>query len=195
MYKHFRFPSYFMALISLACLFLACGGSSPGSGSTTGSTGSPGGATPAPASTSGTIDNGVVRFTMDGRDWVSGPPGHPDLGYEEEAITDGDLMINFEAFAEDGSYLAITAFSESGIGPGTYPITDAGMRAFYKDDFTAEDAYLSNGMEDNPGYITITNLTAESVSGTFTFAMRSSGNPEDIRQVTDGSFDLRFTTY
>ena len=58
----------------------------------------------------------------------------------------------------------------------------------------AEDI-LPSGMKDNPGVITITNLTKEKVTGTFTFPMRNSGDPEDIRQITEGSFDLRFTYY
>ena len=69
------------------------------------------------------------------------------------------------------------------------------MRGFFKDDFKAGGGYLTNGMNDNPGSITITSMTADKVAGTFTFAMRSSGDPEDIRQVTEGSFDVRFTTY
>jgi hypothetical protein len=47
----------------------------------------------------------------------------------------------------------------------------------------------------NPGSITITELTGERVAGTFAFAMRSAGDPEDIQQLTDGSFDVKFSKY
>lgn len=144
---------------------------------------------------SGSIDNGVVKFKMDGADWISAPPGHPDLKYEEEAITDGNSMVRIEAFAADGSHIALTVFNEAGISAGTYPITDTGNTGFYKDDFTAGGGYLTNGIPDNPGSITITSLTDEAVSGTFSFTIRSSGDPEDLRKITEGSFDVKFSYY
>lgn len=146
-------------------------------------------------SSAGVQDNGVVRFRLDGADWVSAPPGHPEMKFEEEAITDGNTMVRIEAFAADGSHLALTIYSASGVKPGTYAITDQGMSGFYKKDFAEGGGFVTNGMADNPGSITISELTAESVTGTFAFAIRSAGDPEDIRQVTDGSFDLTFTTY
>ncbi|MCW5519540.1 hypothetical protein J1N09_06800 [Aureitalea sp. L0-47] len=138
-------------------------------------------------------DNGEVRFTLDGAQWVSGPPGHPEMNFEEEAITDDNTMVRIEALAADGSYLALTVYSESGVGVGTYAITDMGMRGFYKEDFNEADAFMTSGMEDNPGTITISRLTRNEVEGSFQFAMRSSGDPEDIKQVTNGTFSLRFT--
>ncbi len=132
---------------------------------------------------------------IDGADWVSAPPGHPERGYEEEAITDGATMVRIEAFAANGSYLTLTVYSESGISPGTYPITGTAMQGFYKYDFSGDDSYLTNGMADNPGSITITSLSDDKVTGTFSFAMRSAGDPEDIRQVTGGSFDVAFSKY
>ncbi|MEZ5041944.1 MAG: hypothetical protein R2828_18755 [Saprospiraceae bacterium] len=140
-------------------------------------------------------DNGVVQFKLDGADWISGPPGHPELKFEEEAITDGNTLVRIEAFAADGSYLALTIYTTSQIGPGTYPITDVGMQGFFKADFNEGGGYLTNGMKDNPGFITITDMTAEKVVGTFAFAIRNAGDPDDIRQVTAGSFDLQFTKY
>ena len=145
--------------------------------------------------TATTTETGIVRFVIDGTDWVSGPPGHPERGYVVEAITDGATMVNIEAFASDGSYLALTIFRDTGIGPGTYAITETGMRGFYKEDYGGPDAYLTNGMPDNPGSITITSLTDEKVTGAFSFAIRSAGDPENVRQITAGSFDLTFTSY
>jgi hypothetical protein len=138
-------------------------------------------------------DNGEVRFTLDGAQWVSGPPGHPEMNFEEEAITDDNTMVRIEALAADGSYIALTVYSESGVGVGTYPIMDQGMRGFYKPVFKEGEAFLTSGMASNPGSITISRLTRDEVEGTFQFAMRSSGDPENIKQVTNGSFSLRFT--
>ena len=143
----------------------------------------------------GSSDNGVVKFKMDGVDWISGPPGHPELKYEEEAITDGNTMVRVEAFAANGSHLAFTVYQAAGIGPGTYAITDPGMSGFFKDDFKEGGGYSTSGMQGNPGVITISTLTADKVSGTFNFQMRNAGDPEEIRAVTAGSFDLKFSKY
>ena len=140
-------------------------------------------------------DNGVVQCKVNGVDWISGPPGHPDLGFEEEAITDGKTLVRIEAFAANGSFLAITVYRADGIGPGTYAITEAGMQGFFQDDFQAGGGYLTNGMKDNPGSVTITTMTEDKVVGIFAFAIRSAGNPDDIRQITEGRFDLKFTKY
>ena len=173
LFKYGAFLAIFITLI------LGCGGS-PSSGS---------------SSTNGSSDNGVVKFKMDGVDWISGPPGHPELKFEEEATTDGNTVVRIEAFAENGSHLALTVYTTSGIGPGTYPISDQGMSGFYNDNFSEGGGYLTNGMNDNPGSITISSMTENEVVGTFNFHMRNAGDPEDIRQITEGSFDLRFTHY
>lgn len=150
---------------------------------------------PASNSTGALSDNGVVKFKLDGVDWISGPPGHPELKFEEEAISDGATLVRIEALAADGSYLSLTVYKASGISAGTYPITEAGMSGFYKKDFKEPEAYLTSGMKDNSGSITISSLTEEKVVGTFAFAIRNSGDPEDIKQITEGSFDLNFTNY
>ena len=69
------------------------------------------------------------------------------------------------------------------------------MRGFLQFEERGGISYLTNGMPDNPGSITITELTSEKVVGTFNFRMRSAGDPEDIKEATSGSFDVRFTTY
>ena len=55
------------------------------------------------SSTSDPKDNGEVRFILDGVEWVSGPPGHPEMNFEEEAITDDKTMVRIEAYSADGS--------------------------------------------------------------------------------------------
>ncbi len=186
-----KFAPHF-CILSLLVFTVACGdnrssGGSGGSGSSTGSTSS------SLSSTSNATDNGEVKFTLDGAQWVSGPPGHPEMNFEEEAITDGNRSVRIEAFAADGSYFALTVFSTAGVGVGTYPITGQGMSGFYKKDFEAGDGYVTRGMNDNPGSVTISRLTADEVEGTFQFAIRSAGDPEKISQITNGSFNLRFT--
>ncbi len=140
-------------------------------------------------------DHGLVTFKIDGKEWRSGPPGHPDLGYEEEATTDNSTMVRIEAFASDGSYIALTIYQTSDIGPGTYPITGTGMSAMYKESFSGTDSWLTAGLPNNTGSITISTMTDESVAGTFHFTIRNAGDPNDIRQITDGTFDLAFSTY
>jgi len=120
---------------------------------------------------------------------------HPELKYEEEATTDGETVVRIEAFAADGSHLALTIYTTSGIGPGSYPITDNGMSGFFKGNFNEGGRYVTNGMKDNPGLVTISSMTDKKVAGKFSFPMRNAGDPEDIRQVTAGSFDLHFTYY
>ncbi|MEL6658874.1 MAG: hypothetical protein AAFY48_18735 [Bacteroidota bacterium] len=176
-----RLLPVFLSCIVLA-LIISCGASP----STTGGSGSTAG---------NAQDNGVVQFQFAGADWVSGPPGHPEMNFEEEAITDGASLVRIEAYAADGSHLALTIFNDTGVGVGTFPITDPGMRGFLQFKEEGGISYLTNGMPDNPGSITITELTSEKVVGTFNFRMRSAGDPEDIKEATAGSFDVQFTTY
>ncbi len=184
-----------LCILCLLVFTVACGDSktSGSSTSTAESSNSVGSTTSGLSSSTDVTDNGEVKFTLDGAQWVSGPPGHPDMNFEEEAITDGNTMVRIEAFAGDGSYFALTVFSASGVGVGTYPITGQGMSGFYKKDFEAGDGYVTTGMTDNPGAVTISRLTADEVEGTFQFAIRSAGDPEKISQITNGSFNVRFT--
>ena len=145
--------------------------------------------------TKGSSDNGVVKFNLDGTEWISGPPGPPELKYEEEATTDGKTLVRIEAFSANGSYLALTIYSTTGIMPGSYPINEPGMSGFYKDDYNEGGGYLTTGMRDNPGVVTITSLNDKDVKGTFSFQLRNSGDPEDIRHITEGSFNVRFSSY
>ncbi len=141
-------------------------------------------------------NNGVVKFKMDGVDWVSGPPGHPELKFEEEATTDGKKVVRIEAFGPNGSHMALTVYDADGIRTGiSYPVPDQGNTGFYKDDFQGPNSYLTVGVKDNTGKIKITSLSKEKVVGTFEFLMRNAGDPEDIRSITAGEFDVRFTTY
>ena len=138
-------------------------------------------------------DNGEVRFTLDGAQWVSGPPGHPEMNFEEEAITDDNTMVRIEGLAADGSFFSLTVFNQSGIGVGTHAVKDKGIQGSYKPALNGEDVFLIADLENNPGSVTITKLTGDEVEGTFQFPMRSAGDPENIKQFTNGSFSLRFT--
>ncbi len=171
------FAPFFLVLFTII-IATACGGRTSSSSS---------------SGSSDLADNGEVKFTLDGAQWVSGPPGHPEMKFEEEAITDGKTMVRIEGFAADGSHIALTVFDTSGVDVGTYPITGQGMSGFYKKDFLEGDGYVTNGMDDNPGSITITKLTDNEVEGTFQFAIRSAGDAEKISQITNGSFNLSFT--
>lgn len=179
----FHAKSILTGFISLLLLALLNCGASPGTGNA------------ASLNSSDPTDNRFIQFQFDGAAWVSGPPGHPEMNFEEEAITDGSTMVRIEGYAQDQSNFALTIYQATGIGTGTYPITDQGMQGFLKFKEQGGINYVTNGMPDNPGSVTITELTDEKVVGTFQFRMRSAGNPDDIKELTAGSFDLRFTTY
>lgn len=136
---------------------------------------------------------GYVKFKLDGDTWESGAPGHPDNRWEEEAITDGDKMVKVEAYAGNGSSMAIQVFVETGVEPGTYPINSENMRGFYTSELPYGPKFLTSQHLENPGSITISALDADHVKGSFAFPMRSAGDPNLIKQVTEGSFDVRFT--
>ena len=55
--------------------------------------------------------------------------------------------------------------------------------------------YLSSGMRDNPGTLTIEKFTQEGARGTFNSQIRSSVDPDDIIEIADGKFDVTFTVY
>lgn len=136
-------------------------------------------------------DNGQVTFKINGKVWESSAPGHPELGYEEEAITDNNTVVRVEAFAADGSHFALTVYQTSDIGPGTYPITGTGMSAIYEKVFGGPEVWLTSGMPNNAGSITISSMTDERVTGTFNFDLRNAGDPEDVLQITEGRFDVK----
>ena len=50
-------------------------------------------------------------------------------------------------------------------------------------------------MKSNPGTISIESLTDEKVKGSFEFKLRSSVDPEDIKVVSGGKFEVEFTRY
>jgi len=104
-------------------------------------------------------------------------------------------MIRIEAFAADGSYFALTVYNSAGIGPGTYSIESPGMSAIYGEKYRDGLKYLTSGMRSNPGTISIESLTDEKVKGSFEFKVRSSVDPEDIKVVSAGRFDVEFTRY
>lgn len=170
------------SLIALSLLVLAISSILSCGGSTSGSEG--------PSS-----DNGQVTFKINGKAWQSSAPGHPELGYEEEAITDNNTMVRVEAFAADGSHFALTVYQTSDIGPGTYPITGTGMSAIYEKAFGGPEVWLTAGMPNNAGSITISSMTDERVTGTFNFDLRNAGDPEDILQITEGRFDVKVSAF
>jgi len=139
-------------------------------------------------------DKGSFSFSLDGLAWKNDGE-HPDSGLNADAITDNRTMIRIEAFAADGSYFALTVYNSAGIGPGTYSIESPGMSAIYGEKYRDGLKYLTSGMRSNPGTISIESLTDEKVKGSFEFKVRSSVDPEDIKVVSAGRFDVEFTRY
>ena len=167
-FKGFLFTISFIILTS-------CGGSGSSSGSTS-------------------TSSGFVKFKLNGSDWESSD-ANPDNKFDVDAITDHSTLVRVEAFAKDGSYFTLNVHQTSGISTGTYPITDQGMSGFFKYVPTDGDGYVSNGMPDNPGSITISTLTEEKVAGTFYFRLRNAANPDEIIEITEGEFDVEFAEY
>lgn len=169
------FPT--ILFLSLLLLVIGCGASSGGS------------ETDSSSEESRVTGKGSVQFKLDGADWISSAE-HPDNRFDVAALTDHETMVRVEAFAANGSYITLNVYKESGISTGTYPITDPGMRGFFKYNINGGGGFLTNGMPDNPGEITITSLTREKVTGTFQFQLRDSGDPNKLLKVTEGRFDV-----
>lgn len=139
-------------------------------------------------------DKGSLKFNLDGAAWKNDGE-HPDSGLNADAITDNRTMVRIEAFAADSSYFALTIYNSAGIGPGSYSIEAAGMSAIYGEKYREGLKYLTSGMKSNPGTISIESLTDEKVKGSFEFKLRSSVDPEDIKIVSGGEFEVAFTRY
>lgn len=139
-------------------------------------------------------DKGSLSFSLDGVAWKNDGE-HPDMGLNADAITDNRTMVRIEAFAADGSYFALTVYNSAGIGVGSYSIESPGMSAIYGEKYRDGLKYLTSGMKSNPGTISIESLTDEKVKGSFEFKLRSSVDPEDIKVVSGGEFDVEFTRY
>ena len=149
---------------------------------------------PSGSSNNSSLSDGEVSFKLNGTEWVSSGE-HPEASFAVDAITDKSTMVRVEAFAKDGSFFAITIYKESGVTTGTYPITDQGMSGFFKYVSEDGDGYVSNGMESNPGSITISSLTEEKVTGTFEFKLRNAANPDEVLDIIEGSFEVSFSYY
>ncbi|MDH3651665.1 MAG: hypothetical protein OEQ53_18420 [Saprospiraceae bacterium] len=139
---------------------------------------------------------GTVQLQLNGTSWKSSPNNsHRELGVE--AISDGATTIVIEAFATDGSYITITIGREAGLSPGsTYTVQEQSLQLAYEKNHGQNGTmYLSSGMRDNPGTLTIEKFTQEGARGTFNSQIRSSVDPDDIIEIADGKFDVTFTVY
>lgn len=66
----------------------------------------------------------MVRFRLDGVDWVSVFFGYFEMKFEEEVIMDGNIMVRIEVFVVDGFYLVFIVYSVLGVKLGIYFIMD-----------------------------------------------------------------------
>lgn len=135
-------------------------------------------------------DKGTVKFLLDGVAWTNDGQ-NPHNGLNVDAITDHNTVVQFKAHAANGTYLDITVYNVDGIGPGTYALEKTNQAA-YQSETADKLIYLTAGMTENPGTITIESLTESRVKGRFAFKMRSSVDAGDIKVVSEGVFDVEF---
>lgn len=135
-------------------------------------------------------DKGTVKFTLDGVAWVNDGQ-NPHNGLNVDAITDHKTVVQLRGFAANGTSMDLTLFREEGVGPGTYTLGKMSQAA-YEYDSGDKLIYITAGMKEEAGSATIETLTETRVTGRFSFRMRNSANPDDVKVVTNGSFDVEF---
>ena len=135
-------------------------------------------------------DKGTVKFLLDGVAWTNDGQ-NPHNGLNVDAITDHRTVVQLMGFAADGTSMDLTLYNEEGVGPGTY-ILGKKSQATYQFHTGDQFIYITAGMKEEAGTATIEQLSETRVSGRFSFKMRNSANPEDIKVVTEGVFDVEF---
>ncbi|MDW3650636.1 MAG: DUF6252 family protein [Bacteroidia bacterium] len=135
-------------------------------------------------------DKGTVKFLLDGVAWTNDGQ-NPHNGLNVDAITDHNTVVQFKAYAANGTYLDITVYNVDGIGPGTYALGKTSQAA-YESDTGDKLIYITAGMKEEAGSATIESLTETRVTGRFSFKMRNSANPDDVKVVMNGTFDVEF---
>lgn len=133
--------------------------------------------------------DGHFTATIDGEDFSS-DPAYVNLGVNISAQAPGLFVIS-GAHVEGTSSEAINLSLYNVRGPGTYPIgvgaTVDGGSAIVTDDGKGWGTDLSG----DAGTVTITQLTATRIKGTFSFVAQAvTGGATGTREVTDGDFDL-----
>ncbi|MEL6255659.1 MAG: DUF6252 family protein [Bacteroidota bacterium] len=135
-------------------------------------------------------DKGTVKFLLDGKSWTNDGQ-NPHNGLNVDAITDHRTFVQLRGFAANGTSMDLTLYNAEGVGPGTF-ILGKTSQAAYESETEAKLMYITAGMKEEAGTATIEKLTETRVSGHFSFKMRNSANPDDIKVVTNGTFDVEF---
>lgn len=141
---------------------------------------------------SGPSDDADGHFTarINGEDFSS-DPAYVNLGVNVTEVAPG-LYVIAGAHVEGTSSEAVNLTLYNVRGPGTYPIgvgaTVVGASGVVTDDGKGWGTDLSG----SAGTITITELTATRVKGTFSFTAQAvTGGATGTREVTNGDFDLK----
>ncbi len=128
---------------------------------------------------------GTVTSTVDGNSWQSSPDGrHSSVG--AIGVINTGLNITIQAYAEDGSYIALNTVSLSTIVEGTAYESGSGFfQGQYKQDFGSIDSWQSLL---GSGTITFSNISSTNISGTF--SMTASHPTLGDKIVDGGNFDI-----
>lgn len=136
-------------------------------------------------------DIAQISMTLDGNAWESSDDGPHSPTGAVVAFTQANSSIVIQGYAEDGSYLSITAASTAGpVTSGvTYSSSDFTHNAQmqYQPNFGGGVSYFSALTMD--GSITFSNATEGDVSATFEFVGRNTSNDEVV--VTNGTVEVK----
>ena len=138
---------------------------------------------------------GTVTFQIEGGTWKSSPNNPHGTSGVDGAGT--EMVLNIEAWAEDGSYISFTVMDmEANLQQKEYLVADRHVRIFYKTDYEEEsDNYLTDGMDKNDGWIRISEISNAGAKGSFRAPLRNAANPEDVIEISQGNFDVTFPKF
>lgn len=127
----------------------------------------------------------TVSAVVDGNVWQSSDDGpHSPVG--AVGLVNTSLNILIQAYASDGSYIALNVVSTSAISENTpYLSSDGLFQAQYHEDFNDGNAFFSLL---GSGTLTFTNISDDNITGTFSFnAVNATGGSH---AVDNGSFNV-----
>jgi hypothetical protein len=141
---------------------------------------------------SGPSDDADGHFTavINGEDFSS-DPAYVNLGINVTTVAPG-LYVIAGAHVEGTSSESVNLTLYNVRGPGTYPIGVGASVVGGSGIVTDDGKGWGTDLSGSAGTVTITELTATRMKGTFSFiAQAVTGGATGTREVTDGDFDLK----
>ena len=129
----------------------------------------------------------TLSALVDGSAWQSSPHG-PYSAVGAVGIYNTSMNIQIQAFASDGSYIALNVVSQTAITANTVYTGESGLfQGQFKPDFMGSDVY-STMVEGASGTIRFTNISADKITGTFSFnGLKPLGGSVSV---DNGSFEI-----